>query len=105
MNLAWLLSVRSTRPFREPQHAPRPNGKSFRESLRLPEGIVVRLDQDGNDLNGARHEEPGRRIVTTKPGERIWALGEWHTVAGLAVHSAVSLAPHPLPFADDIALR
>jgi hypothetical protein len=37
---------------------------------------MVRLDRDGNDLNGARHEDRTRRIVTTKPGERIWALGE-----------------------------
>jgi len=53
-------------------------------TLTTGRGIVVRLDRDGNDLNGARHEEPGRRIVTTKPGERIWALGEWRTVAGVA---------------------
>ena len=45
------------------------------------EGIVVSLDRDGNDIRGARPEDPTRRIVTTKPGERIWALGQWWTVA------------------------
>jgi hypothetical protein len=74
-------------------------------TLTTGEGIVVRLDRDGNDLNGARHDDAARRIVTTKPGERIWALGEWHTVAGVAVHSAVPLAPQPLPFTDDDTAR
>jgi hypothetical protein len=68
--------------------------------LTTGEGIVVRLDRHGHDLNGARHDEAGRRIVTTKPGERIWALGEWHTVAGVAVHSAVSPPPRRLQSRD-----
>ena len=58
-------------------------------TLTTGEGIVVSLDRDGNDIRGARHEDPARRIVTTKPGERIWALSEWHTVADVTVHTAV----------------
>jgi hypothetical protein len=34
-------------------------------------GVVTRLDSDGNTITGARPAEPGRRIVTTKPGEWV----------------------------------
>ena len=57
-------------------------------------GLMVQLDRDGNDLLGtAWNEDPNRRIVTTKPGDRIWAIGEWHTIVKVRVWTALPAEP------------
>ena len=57
-------------------------------------GIMVQLDRDGNDLLGtAWNEDPNRRIVTTKPGDRIWSLGKWNTIVEVRVWTALPVEP------------
>ena len=57
-------------------------------------GLMVQLDREGNDLLGTSwNEDRTRRIVPTKPGDRIWAIGEWHTVAKVQVWTALPVEP------------
>ena len=49
----------------------------------------MQLDRDGNDLIGdIWNKHRSRRIVTTKPGDRVWAIGQWHTVVEVRVWTA-----------------
>ena len=57
-------------------------------------GIQVQLDRDGNDLLGTSwNEDPNRCIVTTKSGDRIWAIGEWNTIVEVRVWTALPAEP------------
>ena len=57
-------------------------------------GLMVQLDRDRNDLLGtAWNEDRTRRIVTTKPGDRIWAIGEWHIVVKVQVWTWLPVKP------------
>jgi hypothetical protein len=56
-------------------------------------GVVTRLDSDGNTITGARPAEPGRRIVTTKPGDWIFVGAERKQVAAVRVFAALPVKP------------
>ena len=56
-----------------------------------PSSLIVRLDSDGNSLHPwARPAEPGKRMVTVRPGDVILHNGEPRTVAGVSVCRALS---------------
>jgi hypothetical protein len=56
-------------------------------------GVVTRLDSDGNTIIGARPAEPGRRIVTTKPGEWVYVGAELCQVAEVEVFASLPVEP------------
>ena len=55
---------------------------------------MVWLDEHGNSLHPwVRAAEPGKRIVTVKPGDMIWHDGKEHRVAELAIYRALGVEP------------
>ena len=59
-----------------------------------PSWLIMWLDSDGNSLHPwVRPAVPGRRIVTTNPGDVILHHGEPKAVAGVAVYRALGVEP------------
>ncbi len=59
-----------------------------------PSSLIVWLDADGTSLHPwVRPAEPGKRMVTVKPGDMIMHNGEPRTVTGVSVYRAMLLKP------------
>jgi hypothetical protein len=56
--------------------------------------LIVWLDEQGNSVHPwVRAAEPGKRIVTVKPGDKILHDGKEHRVAAVTIYRALGVEP------------